>query len=247
MPLRKISDVSRRGGKYQEFTLWESGLNEVQLMVPIKTHIETQLKANGIKMESGGYKLADVHTKNTLLSLTIGATTVRGTTDFVLVPFDTDDLVFSGQARVLFEIKSPKNIEEKSTDLGHPQAVAELIAAFGASNFVPMLVLTDLARNWHIYRAGKEEEIVHIICATGAQAMANVRDYLSSDNKALLSRTKDARVPRYVNRMVASHFKELGKKSGGLGEQLDILECLPAEERLAASFDIAQSWVGMYA
>jgi hypothetical protein len=115
--------------------------NSAQLEVT--DHVARELKKFHVKLNED-FKLCNVRNANTLLNLKDDKTgvNIRGGTDLIIVPFNTDTVSYSDEVIILFEIKTSAKLCEESTN----QAILELVTAKSLT-YQPnvLVVLTDVA------------------------------------------------------------------------------------------------------
>jgi hypothetical protein len=119
---------------------WPLGESEPQGTPALLAHLQLSLEKLGVKWGKGGYDLLDVHAERSLYAFQVGSVRYVGGTDGLIVPHSISPETAKRQARVVIELK------RRSTEgLGNAlaQAVAELVAASGASAHPCLLFLTD--------------------------------------------------------------------------------------------------------
>ena len=98
------------------------------------------VEVNCVKWGKGGYDLLDVHAERSLYAFQVGSVRYVGGTDGLIVPHSIAPETAKRQARVVIELKR-RSTEGLGSALA--QAVAELVAASGASAHPCLLFLTD--------------------------------------------------------------------------------------------------------
>ena len=120
---------------------WPTGLSEAQGTPALLAHLQLSLASLGVKWGRGGYDLLDVHGERWLFAFQLGGIRYVGGTDGLVVPHNTALETARRQARVVIEVKRPS--ADGGLDSSLAQAVAELVAASGASAHECILLLTD--------------------------------------------------------------------------------------------------------
>jgi len=115
-------------------------------------HLETQLTKFGCIFGRNGYKVVDIHTRNSLLNFEdrrVGKLT--GGSDVAVVPFKTASSGVKFQLCVLFELKTDGAVLRDGLEVSFAQAKLELIAAWCLSHQRCMVVLSDISSRALVY------------------------------------------------------------------------------------------------
>jgi hypothetical protein len=111
------------------------------------SHLEQELKKFGVKFGRGNYKMYDVHSDHTLLSLDDEkmGTPLSGGTDLIIAPFGIAMESVIQNSCVAFEFKTKEAVDKKQGFASFvSEATMELIASNYHSNQLTLVVLTDL-------------------------------------------------------------------------------------------------------
>lgn len=134
IPVQSTSPV------FESFDWKDRDENNQEAMTEARNHLEFQLQTFGISF-GRNYSLRDLHNDHACLSVHDTRFTLRGSTDFAIVPTNANSLNQAIQFCVIFEIKA-KKLEKRF----RYQTAAELIAARYLSRQPRVLaILTDLA------------------------------------------------------------------------------------------------------
>lgn len=136
------------------------GRSENTALTDARNHIERQMKKfNNLIGSEGGFKVVDVHADKTFLNMReekIG--NISGTCDLVIVPFDADPFSFKKGLNVIFEIKTPENVQNGGFQQFDAQIFLELVCARYYSNQPMIAVVTDLSSGGMIFEIEYAEE-----------------------------------------------------------------------------------------
>ena len=214
-------------------------------------HFRGQLQHFGVKLEAaGGFDLSDVRKQHKLTFCAelpmLGLVTFIGGTGAAVVPHRVAS--WQTQARVLIDWQTPASLSKP--DCCESQALLQLLGSLHSSQYPPLLVLTDCS-NFVIYKLhGKTIKRWHTFPHEGT-------GYLSADDSMrlvaqfLLDASADAAFD-YANlsddRQRSEQFeimRNVKRKlddGEGLRAQLDVVSCLPEDERFTAAQQLVYSW-----
>jgi len=152
---------------------WEQG--EDKDTPRAKEHLQTQLSKFGVHFGRSYYRIYDVHTQKTLLSLDDNRTgKLSGGTDLLIAPYGLALESVIKQSCAVIELKPSGEGEENGLEAlqeSNAQATLELIAANYHSYQMTLAVLTDLssgANIWSLQRSPSDSgDIVSVVRYTG--------------------------------------------------------------------------------
>lgn len=132
--------------------VWPRGVSETQGTPDLLAHLKLSLERLGVKWGRGGYSLLDLHNESSLYAFQVGDVRYVGGIDGLIVPHSIAPETAKRQARVVIELKR-RSAEGLGSALA--QAVAELMAASGASAHPCLLFLTD-GSECDVFRLGSD-------------------------------------------------------------------------------------------
>lgn len=222
--------------------VWPRALSEPQGTPALLAHLQLSLASLGVKWGRGGYDLLDVHSERLLFALQVGGVRYVGGADGLVVPHNTALETARRQARVVVELK--RRSGEGGLESSLAQAVAELVAASGASAHECILLLTD-GTECDVFRLGCD-------CVTRwrrrslAEGLTYVARALNTSSASRVPRSEGVRCtdPALARTLARLHDLVDACAPGGaveaMAEQLEGLlaaEGLPCEGGSAAERD----------
>ena len=210
--------------------VWQRGVPEPQGAPALLAHLQLSLASLGVTWGRGGYDLLDVHGERALFSFQVGDIRYVGGADGLVVPHNTAPETARRQARVVIELKRPC---AEGLDNALAQALAELVAANGASAHPCLLLLTD-GTECDIFRLGCD-------CVTRwprrslAEGLTYIARALAAASPARVPRSEGVRCddPQLARTLARLHdFADVCKPGGALAAMAEQLEGLLAAEEL---------------
>ena len=232
--------------------LWRTNPLDEDVESPdLLKHFRDQLQHFGVSMETrGGFDLKDVRQQHKLTFFadlpSIGQVTFAGGTDAVVVPHHVAS--WQMQTRVIIDWKTPISLSKP--DSCESQALLELIGSLHASQFPPLVVLTDCV-NFVIYKPYQKtiqrwHTFAHQTagCISGDDSMRLITQFLldtPTDNAFDYTSVPNVRA-RAEQFELLRMVKQKLDDGEGLVAQLGVVSELPEDERFTTAQQLTYSW-----
>jgi hypothetical protein len=212
--------------------VWSRGLSEPQGTPPLLAHLKLSLAGLGVTWGRGGYDLLDVHNERMLFSFQVGTVRYVGGADGLIVPHSTALETARRQARVVIELKR----RNEKLDNALAQALAEVVAANGASAHPCLLLLTD-GTECDIFRVGVDS-VTRWQSRSLAEGLTYIARFLSGSSPSRVQRSEGVRCddPQLARTLARLHeFVDACAPGGAVPAMAEQLEGVLAAEGLPCS------------